>query len=256
MISLAVYTLGCKLNQLESESIACAFKAAGFRVVPWGGEADLLVINTCTVTSRAEQKARRVIRKALRDNPSSCIIVTGCYAQLEAEALAALETETRHAPGGLRRRLCVVPGAIKSRLLDLPGHIAGTETGSPASDLPALLAGWKKFPGLIGSVGPIRSDGPGGEGEGVFRFNAEDFSFHSRAFLKVQDGCDHGCSYCRVSLARGKSVSLDRETVLTRLRALEERGLGEVVLTGVNLNQYRMPEAPCPGGQADLWGLL
>jgi threonylcarbamoyladenosine tRNA methylthiotransferase MtaB len=258
MVSLALFTLGCKLNQLESESIAEAFKIAGFRVVPWGEDADVLVINTCTVTSRAEQKARRLIRKALRDKPSACLIVTGCYAQMDAKALVALEGEAKTSvlPGGegggsspaFPKRLFVVPGADKNGLLDLPRYIgcARDFSGAPGSshpDLPALLAEWQERRGEA-------------EGAGVFRFNPADFSFHSRAFLKIQDGCDHRCSYCRVSLARGKSLSLDGETVLTRLRALEKRGLGEAVLTGVNLNQYRMPEAPCSAGQADLWGLL
>jgi threonylcarbamoyladenosine tRNA methylthiotransferase MtaB len=109
MVSAAIQTLGCKLNQIESESIAEAFSRAGFPLSA-AENADILVINTCTVTSKSEQKARRLIRKALKDNPRSLIIVTGCYAQMEAEAVAALESKRPQQP----RRLFVLSGDRKS----------------------------------------------------------------------------------------------------------------------------------------------
>jgi threonylcarbamoyladenosine tRNA methylthiotransferase MtaB len=221
MPSFSIYTLGCKVNQLESEALADAFRRERFTLIPWGGAADLLLINTCTVTSRADQKARRMIRKALRDHPAACLIVTGCYAQLDAEFLEALE-----APGaGEGRRLFVVPGKDKSALLDLPRYLGG-------GDLSRRLEAWSR---------PA--------GGGFFRFAPEDFSFHSRSFLKIQDGCNSRCAFCRVSLARGPSVSLGAEKVREALEALEERGYGEAVLTGVNISQYR-------DGGRDLGGLL
>jgi threonylcarbamoyladenosine tRNA methylthiotransferase MtaB len=186
-----------------------------------------VVINTCTVTSKSEQKARRLIRKALHDNPRSCVIVTGCYAQMEAEAIAALEEPLRQACEQ-GRRLFVVKSDRKTLLLDLPRFLRDTLNGG-LSDLSQALERCleqKRGGGLENSGDP-------------FRFNVKDFSFHSRPFLKIQDGCDHACAYCRVSLARGKSVSLDAETLLSRLRALEEAGHGEAVLTGVYLNQYQ-----------------
>jgi threonylcarbamoyladenosine tRNA methylthiotransferase MtaB len=255
MPSIAIATLGCKLNQLESEAIAASFKDHGFSLVPWPSAADILVVNTCTVTSKAEQKARRVIRKALKDNPASFLIVTGCYAQLDGPALAALEGElagTLPSPAG--SRLLVVPGGLKSALLNLPRYLAAakaaeklppagmTEDGGAAC-LKAGLETWRRDPA---------------EGD-PFAFNAGDFSFHSRSFLKIQDGCDHACSYCRVTLARGKSVSLDAGTVLSRLKELEDRGYGEAVLTGVNINQYRDAggQGGAQGGKPlDLAGLL
>jgi threonylcarbamoyladenosine tRNA methylthiotransferase MtaB len=242
-VSLALQTLGCKLNQLESEAVAGAFKSEGFRVVPWGEPADILILNTCTVTSKAEQKARRTIRKALRDNPAACLIVTGCYAQLGGASIAALDAEDRGNAGACmlprRKRLFVVSGDMKSRLLDLPRRIAG-EPGS--GDISGIIAAWADR-AASGAL-PRRE-----KAAGAFRFNPAVFSFHSRSSLKIQDGCDHRCTYCRVPLARGKSVSLDAETVLSRLRKLEEGGYGEAVLTGVNINQYR-------SSALDLWGLL
>ncbi|MDR2258060.1 MAG: radical SAM protein [Treponema sp.] len=240
--SVSVYTLGCKLNQLESEAFADAFRREGFPVIPWGEAADILVINTCTVTSKADQKARRVIRKALRDNPASCLIVTGCYAQLDADYIETLEAPPagesaapfRRFPGG-GRRLFVVKGQDKSAVLDLPRYLKHT-----AGDLGLLVGTW------------FRSGDDGGETcseAGPFRYAPEDFSFHSRGFLKIQDGCDNHCSFCRVSLARGPSVSLEGEKVLAALQALEAGGYGEAVLTGVNISQYR-------DGGRDLGGLL
>jgi threonylcarbamoyladenosine tRNA methylthiotransferase MtaB len=241
MRSFSIYTLGCKLNQLESESIADAFRREGFSVIPWGGAADILVINTCTVTSRADQKARRVIRKALRDNPESCLIVTGCYAQLDAACIEALEAPPAGAlaasprfPGDTRR-LFVLKGKEKSAILDLPRRLRNA-----AGDVGVLLETW-----LRAGEGERETCA----GEGFFRYTPEEFSFHSRGFLKIQDGCDNHCSFCRVSLARGPSVSLAGEKVLAALQALEAKGYGEAVLTGVNISQYR-------DGGRDLGGLL
>jgi threonylcarbamoyladenosine tRNA methylthiotransferase MtaB len=197
------------------------------------------VINTCTVTSKSEQKARRLIRKALHDKPRSCVIVTGCYAQMEAPAIAALEESRR-----LGRRLFVVAGDRKSLLLDLPRFLRDALNGGPG-DLSQALERYLAPPGEgRGAEGTPAAELPvspqdGDSSRNPFRFNVKDFSFHSRPFLKIQDGCDHACAYCRVSLARGPSVSLDAETILSRLAALEEAGHGEAVLTGVNLNQYR-----------------
>jgi threonylcarbamoyladenosine tRNA methylthiotransferase MtaB len=222
MITVFFYTLGCKCNQLETEAILCAFKDAGFTVFSEQPEQEadispqLCIINTCTVTSKAEQKARRMIRFYLR---KKCVVlVTGCYAQLEREALEALHS-------GL---LFVVPGMIKDSLLDLPAYLAKENPG--ISGLSATLGQWLEQQGF-GTASPKR----------LFRFNPHEFMFHSRAFLKIQDGCDRACAYCRVPLARGKSVSLEAAEILRRLQALEEAGYHEAVITGVNISQYRDP---------------
>ncbi|MDR1929499.1 MAG: radical SAM protein, partial [Treponema sp.] len=233
MRSVSFYTLGCKLNQLETEAVAESFRAAGFAVLPWEDAADLRIINTCTVTSKAEQKARRILRLALKKTP---VIVTGCYAQLDGRELS----EAGRNGGG--DRLFILPGALKDGLLDLPARLNGS------GGIEEGIRNWmeSRDPGKTGA------DGGGGENTGAFRFNPRDFSFHSRAFLKIQDGCNSNCAYCRVPLARGKSVSLEAAEVLARLKALEERGFAEAVLTGVNITQYS-----CPGkGQCGLGGLL
>jgi threonylcarbamoyladenosine tRNA methylthiotransferase MtaB len=223
VLSVSFQTLGCKLNQFETESLAAAFRRSGFSLSPPPGEGPVLVIlNTCTVTSKAEQKARRCIRQALRSNPRSCLIVTGCYAQLDRDVLKALEGESPDYAG----RLFVAGGDMKGALLDLPVFLREADCGG--ADLPALLQDWTENLSV-----------PKDPGSDRFRFNAGSFSFHSRAFLKIQDGCDRRCSYCRVSLARGPSVSLPAETALARLLQLEEAGYGEAVITGVNISQWR-----------------
>ncbi|MDR1802693.1 MAG: tRNA (N(6)-L-threonylcarbamoyladenosine(37)-C(2))-methylthiotransferase MtaB [Treponema sp.] len=236
---LSVYTLGCKLNQLETEAISDSFRKNGFTIIPFSKieqqdeEPGIIVINTCTVTSMAEQKARRVIRKTLKERKLACVIVTGCYAQMERAALDALE-EAPESAG----RLFIVPGEKKDRLLDMAAYLSGATgaaeetaagvTRDAASDLPCLIASW-----LDGGFTEER--------DGTFRFAPESFSSHSRGFIKIQDGCDRSCAYCRVSIARGKSRSLGADEVLGRLEALEEKGYSEAVLTGVNISQYRDP---------------
>lgn len=219
---LAVHTLGCKLNQLETESVLAAFREASWQIVSWGEPADLYIINTCTVTSMAEQKARRLMRKVLRENSQAVVIATGCYAQLDPDAIRAIGLE------GYADRLVVLSGDAKSSLHRLPGYV-DDELCSPA-DLPAIIAAWARDP----------------EDLERFSFAPSRFEYHSRGFLKIQDGCDNACSFCRVRLARGRSRSLAAPEVLSRLQALEAAGYHEAVLTGINLQSYN--DSTAPGG--------
>jgi threonylcarbamoyladenosine tRNA methylthiotransferase MtaB len=217
-------TLGCRLNQIESEGAAASFARAGFLPffghAPDSAETVLCVVNTCAVTGKAEQKARRLLRLLLETHPASAALVTGCYAQLAGELLA-----------GFGRRVAVLPGKQKSLLADIPFRLmaflreSGTGNGG---DTAAFLTG------LIASASvPEESTA-----HDPFRLTTDTFFAHSRSLVKIQDGCDNACSYCAIRLARGKSVSLDAEQVIGRIRALEGQGQREVVLTGVNLCQY------------------
>jgi threonylcarbamoyladenosine tRNA methylthiotransferase MtaB len=221
----AFYTLGCKLNQSESEALAAAFTGRGLFIVPPSEKADIYLFNTCTVTSMAEQKARRIIRKTAREHPEAVLLVTGCYAQLEPEEAA-----------GLADKVVVVGQQEKDILLDLPGCLAerfggteGTARALCADDVRRCIA---KFFSSDESAG-VRSP---------FRFDAVLQEFHSRAFLKIQDGCDRSCAYCRVPLARGRSVSLPGGEIIARALRLERADYREIVLTGVNISDYRDPE--------------
>ena len=221
MLSVLIHTLGCKLNQLESEAFADSFRQAGFTLYSpsTGTPPPVIIINTCTVTSKADQKARRVIRKTLRDYPDSCVLVTGCYAQLDQARISGLET-------GKGGRLFVLKGMGKESILSLPRYLG--EGTNPCR----AVKMWCENEGTGDRERKHAEDR-----NGAFHFSPECFSSHTRSFLKIQDGCDNHCTYCRVRLARGRSISLDAEQALTRLRILEESH-AEAVITGVNISQY------------------
>ena len=276
-------SLGCKLNQIESESIAAKFTAAGFKAAKPGedipdGKVVLSIINTCTVTGKAEQKARHSIRDLLRQDPDSLVLVTGCYAQLEAEYLNNMDN-----------RILVVQGEKKGKLSELPGFLT-LETGSKVdsctvkkpcdydSEFARLQGRIKEFPYLFKPgknkaaqetaihetshvPAPLlvkRENTPQKSkilldsfknDETAFNLSTDELLFHSRASIKIQDGCNYRCSYCRICYARGNSVSLNHSQVINRIQNLETKGWEEVVLTGVNLSLYK-------SGNVDFTGLL
>jgi len=238
LLRVAFRTLGCKLNQLETESIADAFAGAGAKIISFDEAADLCVVNTCTVTGKAEQKARRVIRQALAQNPQAVVLVTGCYAQMDPEGLSLVHP-----------RSVVLPGEEKAELLRLAGWLHENWQGH--GDLFDAVVEWKHG---LAARGSIRDDAAAHVDSGIapavsdrFSYHPKTFAFHSRPSMKIQDGCDNRCAYCRVCLARGPSFSLGHEELLSRVRDLETSGKAEVVLTGINLSQYRDGDMKFPG---------
>lgn len=226
MSNIHIETLGCRLNQIESESAAQFFLKQDFSVsmkpVTAASIVDeqtmLCVINTCTVTLKAEQKARRIIRLMLKLFPNALVIVTGCYAQLSPMEIAQMD-----------ERIFVLPGQIKSRIIEIPGLLKSF----------LELQKWNplEFITKLRSVTQIQqkiSD----VAENSFSLSATSFLAHSRASLKIQDGCNSSCSYCAIHMARGKSVSIDVQTAINRVVELEEKNFDEVVLTTVNISQY------------------
>ncbi|GMO28234.1 MAG: tRNA (N(6)-L-threonylcarbamoyladenosine(37)-C(2))-methylthiotransferase MtaB [Termitinemataceae bacterium] len=225
MNTVVFETLGCKLNQSESEAAAAAFSKSGWNVLQGANSTYngilpcLFILSTCTVTSKAEQKARRVIRNILKSNPQCVLIVTGCYAQLNKTEIEALDKGCSLC-GTNQKRLFVLAGKQKNLLLALPEFISQTESnGTIKNSIESFFNAPHADPGAFA--------------------DPQCPSFHSRAFLKIQDGCDNSCAYCRIHLARGKSISLDPQTILERLQKLEGSGFCEAVLSGVNICQYR-----------------
>ena len=219
-MNLVVYTLGCKLNQCEGEALASVFKDRGFSILKPHAKADIYIVNTCTVTSKAEQKARRMIQKFSREDPEAVVIVTGCYT----------EVDPRKGPlSGPRIRL--VSQERKNRLLGLPEYLMEHSQ----KDIP-LLARVDTFLETIASSKEEAAQ------PDPFAFHTKNSDFHSRAYLKFQDGCDNRCAYCRTTLARGPSVSLPWPEMRKRLINLEELGYREIVLTGVNIASYHWEE--------------
>jgi threonylcarbamoyladenosine tRNA methylthiotransferase MtaB len=199
---VSVHTLGCKLNYAETSSIAGALATAGFQPVPFGEATDVFVLNTCSVTANAEKECRQIIRRTIRQTPNAYIIVTGCYAQLRAEEIASID---------------------------------GVDLVLGASEKFDLL----KYAGNFDkSLGPQ-----------IFASEIEDATeFHfgtsneadsrTRAFLKVQDGCDYNCSFCTIPDARGASRSAEIEEILRRARNLCQEGFHEIILSGVNVGDF------------------
>ncbi|MDR1127336.1 MAG: tRNA (N(6)-L-threonylcarbamoyladenosine(37)-C(2))-methylthiotransferase MtaB [Treponema sp.] len=204
-MTVSIHTLGCKLNQTESETLAVVFRERGYEIIPEDQKPNIIVVNTCTVTSMAEQKARGIIRNAAKN--AVCVLVCGCYARLDSEKIERLGDNVFAVDF---KNWSMVFAEIEKRLQRL---VPNFQPPTPHSQLPTPL------------------------------------SLHSRAFLKIQDGCDKSCAYCRVRLARGSSVSVSAKEALGRLRLFEEAGYAEAVLTGVNLNLYQ-------DGERDLAGLL
>ncbi len=196
-------------------------RSSGFDIVGVEQPAQAYVINTCTITARADHKARACIRALAREHPEALLIVTGCSAELEASSLAVLSPN-----------VVVVPQSRKERLLALP-DLLGSRSG--VEDQRAALA-------AAASTG----------GADPFALRAAGEGFRTRTFLKIQDGCNGRCAYCRVPLARGAAVSLRHQEVIRRAREMEARGAGEIVLTGVNISSYDC----APVRLVDLLGLL
>ena len=228
MSEIRIETLGCRLNQIESESVARIFLDKGFSVgmegltsnSPEDTETLICIINTCTVTQKAEQKARRLIRLMLKKFPSALVIVTGCYAQLASKEIEAMD-----------KRICVIGGQMKSRLSNVPSLLTAAKKEGEWNPLSFAQVIKKN----ISSQPQLKPGFP----ENSFKLSATSFLSHSRASLKIQDGCNNNCAFCAIHLARGHSVSLDVQTAIDRVRELEEKGHDEVVLTSVNIGQYR-----------------
>ncbi|MCR5762263.1 MAG: tRNA (N(6)-L-threonylcarbamoyladenosine(37)-C(2))-methylthiotransferase MtaB [Treponema sp.] len=227
--SVHIETLGCRLNQDESEGAARSFSLNGFHsdLEPVTAKTAvdkntvLAVINTCTVTGKAEQKARRLIRLMLEKYPLAPIIVTGCYAELDADEISAICPE----------RIVILSGTQKFQLAAVASkmHSSGNMT---AQELQSFIASRPTFiisPEYAPAKMPVLNP---------FSLYTPVFEKHSRASIKIQDGCNCECTFCRIHLARGKSVSLAVEDVVKRVQELERLGSHEVVCTGVNLSQY------------------
>lgn len=227
MNQIRIETLGCRLNQIESESTARYFIENGFSVCMEGITANseespetlLAIINTCTVTQKAEQKARRIIRLLLKKCPNALIVVTGCYAQLAKEEIENID-----------ERICAVGGQIKSRLSQIP-ILLKEYTGKSFDSFEFK----KAISENILTPPPEKVGFP----EKSFTLSTSSFLSHSRASLKIQDGCNSSCSYCAIHIARGNSVSIDVQTAIDRVKDLENSGQNEVVITTCNIGQYR-----------------
>jgi threonylcarbamoyladenosine tRNA methylthiotransferase MtaB len=202
MKRIAITTLGCKVNQFESAAFASGFEARGCAMVPFQTEADVYVINTCTVTAKAGQQSRQLIRRVLHEHPGARVVVTGCYAQMDPETVLNLAEHPVTVVGNGNKHLLV-----EAALAEHP-------------------------PDLVLLMGRIR------EKKEICDLPVTRFRGRTRAYLRIQDGCDNFCSYCIVPYTRGRSRSLPLAGVLEQTAVFVAQGYRELVITGINVGKY------------------
>jgi len=211
MKQVIITTLGCKVNQYESAAFHTGFVEAGFSVVKTGKDADLVVVNTCAVTAKAGAQSRQAVRQAIRANPRARIIITGCYAEIGAAELAGLDELSGRSYSiiGNSKKDCLVANA--------------TEDHAEFQQL------------LLGTIDSARE---------ICRLPVHHFGDRTRAYLRVQDGCESYCTYCIVPFTRGPSRSLPQDEVLAQAKRYAEDGYNEIVLTGIHLGYYGRDLSP------------
>ena len=200
MKKVAFYTLGCKLNFSETSTIARSFEQEGYIRVDFDDPADIYVINTCSVTENADKQFKQIVRKALKTNPKAFLAAVGCYAQLKPEELASVDG------------VDLVLGAKEK--FNITQYI---------DDLT------KNNEGVVHSCEIAETD---------FYVGSYSIGDRTRAFLKVQDGCDYKCTYCTIPMARGISRSDTIENIIANAKKISDKGIKEIVLTGVNIGDY------------------
>jgi threonylcarbamoyladenosine tRNA methylthiotransferase MtaB len=197
--TVAFHTLGCKLNSYDTEWHREQFEGAGYHVVPFGEQADVTVVNTCTVTGKGDAQSRQMLRKANRVSPDGIVVATGCYAQTDPDVIAEMPEVD-----------LVVGTAEKTQLLDLINNTCS-----------------------LGRTFVTRSRAADFQDMDILNFGGR-----SRAFVKVQEGCNEFCSFCIIPFARGKSRSRTVESTVSQVERLVQSGYREVVLTGVHIGDY------------------
>ncbi len=223
---VAFTTFGCKLNQCETAGIRAQFTEPGYTVVSFDEPADVVIINTCSVTGRADAQARQLIRRVVRDRPDTKLVVTGCYAQRAPHAVAAIPGVTLVAGNGEKDRLRGIVDDLGwwqagGRAVGAAEGASNSEPGTPPE--PA---------GPVVAVADLRKT------QRSFDLSPVEFGERTRAYVRVQDGCDAACSFCIIPHIRGRSTSLDRGAAVGRVARLVEEGFREVILTGIHLGLY------------------
>lgn len=194
--TVAFHTLGCRLNMSETGSIAQTFVDRGYKIVPFGDPADVTFLNTCTVTDGADSSCRNLIRKASKTSPGGKVVVAGCYAQMEADKIKAMQGVD-----------LILGTNEKYKVFD---YLDEDEKNQVRIDKNTEFWG----------AATTESDS------------------HTRAFLKIQDGCNYVCSFCIIPFARGRSRTISIENALLEARSLVSKGFKEIILTGVNIGEY------------------
>ncbi len=201
MNKVAFYTLGCKVNQYETEAMSELFINSGYELCDFDSYSDIYVINTCTVTSMSDRKSRQIIRRAKKHNPNSIVIVTGCYAQTNPEAVKQIKDVN-----------LIIGTSDRKRIVELTQSLSASEQRCCVSDI-------------------------------MMQHSFEDLSITSyqertRAYIKIQEGCNQFCSYCIIPYARGPIRSRDIDEVLKETQIMVDNGYSEIIYTGIHVASY------------------
>jgi threonylcarbamoyladenosine tRNA methylthiotransferase MtaB len=231
-------TLGCKLNESELEAWARKFGAEGYTIVDDPQDADLVVLNTCTVTHVAARKSRQTARQLARANPQAKLVITGCYVSVSPDEAQALPNVA-----------LIVPNINKDQLVALAGDLLGdvrfqtTETGCR---LPEAVSGELQSSAVSRQSSDNRLWSADG---GNAQFAMRNLQLRTRAFVKIQDGCNMSCTYCIIPLARGKEHSRPLGEIVNEVRSLVNAGYQEIILTGVQISSFRNVIASAEGAK-------
>lgn len=201
MKKAAFYTLGCKVNQYESEAMSELFKNHGYEIVEFTEYADVYIINTCSVTAMSDRKSRQIIRRAKKNNPSAIVIATGCYAQVAPEEVLKIENVNL---------------------------IIGTKDRNKIVDIAETLTPEDKF-SLVGDI--LRN-------HTFEEMKISDYKHMTRAYIKIQEGCNQFCSYCIIPYARGPIRSRNPIDVINEVKLLVKDGFSEIILVGIHIASY------------------
>ena len=215
MKKAALHNLGCKVNAYETEAMQQMLEEAGYEIVPFTEEADVYVINTCSVTNMADRKSRQMLHRAKHKNPNAIVVAAGCYVQTKEEEAVADEAID-----------IIIGNNKKHELIEKLQEYFSLADGSDGYET-------NLHHGKIDAVIDIN-----GEKQEFEELYMDKPSEHTRAFIKVQDGCNQFCSYCIIPYARGRVRSRDMRSVLEEVHRLTENGYQEVVLTGIHLSSY------------------
>lgn len=226
MPKAALHNLGCKVNAYETESMQQQLEARGYEIVPFDQQADVYIINTCSVTNIADRKSRQMLHRAKKLNPQAVVVAAGCYVQVAADSLKKDDAVD-----------IIIGNNKKGELADILDSYL-KEGGRQEADLHLMdIAHEREYEAL----------------------RLSRMSGYTRAFIKVQDGCNQFCSYCIIPYARGRVRSRQPESVIREVKELVSRGYKEVVITGIHLSSYGMEhkqEGPVQGGNWDHGPLL
>ena len=228
MPKAALHNLGCKVNAYETEAMQQQLEERGYEIVPFDQKADVYIINTCSVTNIADRKSRQMLHRAKKLNPEAVVVAAGCYVQVASDALKEDDSVD-----------IIVGNNNKARLADILEEYMKDRQGDEG--------------GYVLDIARARE---------YEELHVSRLGEHTRAFIKVQDGCNQFCSYCIIPYARGRVRSRKPEEVEAEVKGLVARGYREVVLTGIHLSSYgteHMEGSPVKGGDWDsgpLWDLI